>query len=172
MCIRDRACPHRGLGQRIGDRGPGATCPGRRPKACLRTDIPSEELFPGAFFAPGSAPLLTEPPRGRGRPGITISRRHRGVESCALVPTRPARSPSADMGVGHGSKASCWCRLNPSLRRIGAFTSRSETSQPEAPHRPIATAPPWQTCQHPTNLPHHMAQPGNTNRKTTHQCST
>ena len=71
------------------------------------------------------------------------------------------------MGVGHGSKASCWCRLNPSLRRIGAFTSRSETSQPEAPHRPIATAPPWQTCWYSTNLPRHVAQPADTNRKTT-----
>ena len=71
------------------------------------------------------------------------------------------------MGVGHSSKASCWCRLNPSLRRIGAFTSRSETSQPEAPHRPIATAPPWQTCWYSTNPPRHVAQPADTNRKTT-----
>ena len=76
------------------------------------------------------------------------------------------------MGVGHGSKASCWCRLNPSLRRIGAFTSRSETSQPEAPHRPIATAPrgkhvgtprtchaTWHNPQTQTEKPHDCATP-------------
>ena len=77
--------------------------------------------------------------------------------------TRPTKAPPEICHMGtdlHGIETS----PTPS--------PHSATPQPEAPQRAIATAPPWQTCQHPTNLPHHMAQPGNTNRKTTHQCST
>ena len=194
---------------------------------------------------------MTEPPRDRGRPGITISRRHRGLNPAhSSLRSQPGRHPPTwglgtaakrpagagsiprSAGSGHSRRAlkrhnlrhhtdhrhgtpwqTCWYSTNlprhvaqPAdtnrkttrlrntrdieiwrqdprrLRRRSAtweqnrmgsrHLPRSEAPQPEAPHRPIATAPPWQTCQHPTNLPHHMAQPGNTNRKTTHQCST
>ena len=75
-------------------------------------------------------------------------------------------------GVGHGSKASCWCRPDPSLRRIGAFTSRSATPQSEAPQRAIAAAPrgkhvgtprtchaTWHNPQTQTEKPHDCATP-------------